>query len=99
MKRMQPRWRRGFIAAAALGVGAQMPAIASDTVLIHGHIYTANSKALWAQALAISGTRIEAVGTDQAIERHRQAKTRVIDLKGHTVIPGIVDSHVHTLYG
>jgi predicted amidohydrolase YtcJ len=99
MKRIQARWVLGLAAAAVLGTGFESAAMASDVVLLHGHIYTENPKTPWAQALAISGTRIEAVGSNKAIQRHRQAKTRVIDLKGHTVIPGIVDSHVHTLYG
>ncbi len=72
---------------------------ASDTILIHGHIYTENSKAPWAEALAITGGRIEAIGTDADISRYKQAKTKVIDLQGHTVIPGIIDIHEHVLYG
>jgi predicted amidohydrolase YtcJ len=72
---------------------------ASDTLLIHGHIYTGNSKAPWAQALAITGTRIDAVGTDQEILDRRQTKTEVIDLHGQTVIPGISDSHTHMWFG
>lgn len=74
-------------------------ASASDTILIHGHIYTGNAKAPWAQALAVTGTRIEAVGTDQEILKHKQASTRVIDLQGKTVIPGISDSHTHMWFG
>ena len=50
---------------------------ASDTLLIHGHIYTGNAKAPWAQALAITGTRIDAVGSDQEILARRQPKTQV----------------------
>lgn len=72
---------------------------ASDTLLIHGHIYTGNAKAPWAQALAISGTRIDAVGTDQEILARREPKTQVIDLHGRTVIPGISDSHTHMWFG
>jgi predicted amidohydrolase YtcJ len=72
---------------------------AADTLLIHGHIYTGNPKAPWAQALAITGTRIEVVGTDQEILRRQQAKTEVIDLHGQTVIPGISDSHTHMWFG
>ena len=71
----------------------------SDTLLIHGHIYTGNAKAPWVQALAITGTRIESVGTDQEILSRRQAKTKVIDLDGQTVIPGISDSHTHMWFG
>ncbi len=72
---------------------------ASDTILVHGHIYTGNPKAPWAQALAITGTRIEAVGSDQEISRQQEANTKVIDLQGRTVIPGIIDSHTHILFG
>jgi hypothetical protein len=74
-------------------------ALAADTLLIHGHIFTGNAKAAWASALAISGTRIEAVGKDEEILKRRGAQTRVIDLHGQTVIPGIVDSHQHMLFG
>jgi len=73
--------------------------LAVDKILIHGHIYTGNPKAPWAQALAITGTRIEAAGSDQEILALRQAKTEVIDLRGKTAIPGISDSHTHMWFG
>jgi predicted amidohydrolase YtcJ len=98
MNRTHPRTPLA-LAAAILGLACQAPAIGSDTVLIHGHIYTGNPQAPWAEALAINGTRLEAVGSERAMQRYRTSRTKVIDLKGHTVIPGIVDSHVHTLYG
>ena len=72
---------------------------ASDTVLIHGHIYTGNPKALWAQALAITGTRIDAVGTNQEILSRKSAKTEVIDLQGRTVVPVFSDDHTHMWFG
>ena len=74
-------------------------AVASDTILLHGHIYTGNAKAPWAQALAITGTRIDAVGSDQEILNHKVATTKVIDLHGQTVIPGISDAHTHMWFG
>lgn len=89
--------RRFFPAIAALLI---VPGLfAGDTLLVHGHIYTGNPKAPWAQALAISGTRIAEAGTDQQILRRRTAQTEVIDLKGRTVIPGIIDSHTHMWFG
>ena len=75
------------------------PTFASDTLLIHGHIYTGYPKAPWAQALAITGTRLDVVGTDQEVLGRRKAKTEVIDLQGRTVIPGISDSHAHMWFG
>jgi predicted amidohydrolase YtcJ len=80
-----------FFSASALS--------ASDIVLIHGHIYTGNPKAPWAQALAITGTRIDAVGTDQEILSRRSANTEVIDLHGRTVVPGFSDDHTHMWQG
>jgi predicted amidohydrolase YtcJ len=67
----------------------------SDLLLIRGHIYTANPKQPWASALAITGSRIDGIGEKEALQAHLGAKTRVIDLEGRTVLPGIIDSHTH----
>jgi len=87
----------GLFAVAALGFVPS--AAATDSILLHGHIYTGNPKAPWAQALAVSGTRIEAIGSDHEIARLQQAKTTVIDLHGRTIIPGISDAHTHMWFG
>ena len=89
----------GLLCVATIFLLAPAILSASDTLLIHGHIYTGNAKAPWAQALAITGTRIDAVGTDQEILARREPKTQVIDLQGRTVIPGISDSHTHMWFG
>ena len=75
------------------------PAAAADTLFVHGHIYTGNPKSPWAEALLVQGERIAAVGTNKALSRWQHSKASVVDLHGQTVIPGIVDSHVHLLYG
>jgi predicted amidohydrolase YtcJ len=71
----------------------------SDTVLLNGHIYTARAQSQWVQALAVTGDRIDAVGSNAEIARHRTANTKVIDLQGNTVIPGITDGQVHLWFG
>jgi predicted amidohydrolase YtcJ len=71
----------------------------SDTVLLNGHIYTANMRRQWVEAVAITGDKIDAVGSNAEIAPHRSASTKVIDLKGKTVIPGITDGHVHLWFG
>jgi len=88
----------GFCIAVALSFSAAT-LFARDTVLIHGHIYTGNPKAPWVQALATSGSRIDAVGTDGEILSRRSPKTEVIDLQGRTVVPGFSDSHTHMWFG
>ena len=72
------RKSRAFLPLCVAIVSLLVPALlpASDTLLIRGHIYTGNAKAPWAQALAITGTRIDAVGSDQEIPARRQPKTQ-----------------------
>jgi hypothetical protein len=86
-----------FLLAAAALCGCSAPE--ADTVLLHGTVLTVDSSDTIAQALAIRGGRIVAVGTDEQIERHAGDKTRVIDLKGLTVTPGLIDSHCHLALG
>ncbi len=87
-------------ATAALLFGFHVEtAKASDLLLLHGHIYTGNPAAPWVQALSVTGTRIDAVGSDALILARRRTGSRVVDLRGRTVIPGIVDGHVHFLFG
>lgn len=86
--------------AAVAALGFHGPAFAADsTLLIRGHIFTGNAKAPWASALAISDTHIQAIGKDAEVLKRRGTRTQVIDLHGRTVIPGIVDSHEHMLFG
>ncbi|MDB6087050.1 MAG: hypothetical protein JWN43_4931 [Gammaproteobacteria bacterium] len=81
------------------GLGCQSRASAGDVLLLHGHIYTGVQKSPWAEALSVTGSRIDAVGTDAQLLAQRGPATRVIDLHGRTVIPGIVDGHIHVWLG
>jgi predicted amidohydrolase YtcJ len=90
----------GFFGACALACwSVPFPAAGADILLIHGHVYTGHPHAKWAAAVAVTDARIAAVGTDAAILKRRKEHTEIVDLHGQTVIPGIVDSHVHLLYG
>ena len=70
-------------------------AAAPDLILVGAKIFTANSAQPWAQAIAIRGNRIVAVGTTAEIRALAIETTRVVDLAGRTVIPGINDAHDH----
>jgi predicted amidohydrolase YtcJ len=68
---------------------------AADTVLYNGKIFTADAHRPWAQAIAIRGSRILAVGNNGPVRALAGAGTRSIDLGGRVVVPGFNDSHSH----
>src|SRR5215467_1097486 len=71
----------------------------ADIIVIHGRVYTENPKQPWAQAVAIHGSKIVAVGDDAAIEKMRGIGTKVINAGGKLVLPGVTDCHIHFLGG
>ncbi|HEU4694004.1 MAG TPA: amidohydrolase, partial [Vicinamibacterales bacterium] len=73
--------------------GAQTP----DTILLNGKILTLDAKSSVAPAVAIADGRITAVGSSDDIRKLVGPGTRVIDLRGRTVIPGLIDSHLHAI--
>jgi len=103
--RMSARWRRnaGGLAAvcavtAIVGFAgaprAQTPPPA-DLVLINGRVLTVDATDSVAQAVAIAGGRIAAVGTTDQIRARVGPRTEVVDLHGRAVTPGLIDTHVH----
>lgn len=82
-----------FLAAGSVLAGSP------DLILRNGDIITLDGNHPSAQALAIKGERIVAVGTDAEITALGSAQTRTIDLAGRTVIPGLVDTHIHAIRG
>jgi len=90
---------RSAIALLLLGVTLASGANATDLMLVNGHIYTGNIRAPWADAIAVSGGRIDAVGRSASMPALKAGTRRIIDLHGRTVLPGIIDSHMHMLIG
>ncbi len=71
----------------------------ADLIITNARIITMDAARPFAQALAISGNRIVAVGGSEILNDWRGPKTRVHDNTGNTVIPGIIESHVHLFIG
>jgi predicted amidohydrolase YtcJ len=69
--------------------------IYADLVLINGKIVTVDSNFSIAEAIAVSNDKIVAVGTNRQIKKFIGNNTKSIDLQGKTVIPGLIDSHLH----
>jgi predicted amidohydrolase YtcJ len=88
-----------FCLSFAMAASAQSKTQPADTIVLHGKIYTLNPKQPWAEALAIRGERIVAVGSDTDIVKLRSKDTKVIDAKSHLVLPGLADCHIHFIDG
>jgi predicted amidohydrolase YtcJ len=73
------------------------PSQSVTTVLLNGKILTVDSKSLTAEALAVRDGRILAVGASSDLRKIAGKQARVIDLEGRTVIPGLIDSHMHAI--
>ncbi len=87
---------RTVLALSSLLVAATCRAAApADTLFINGNIYTANEKQPRAEAIAVTGDRITFVGSNDEARKLSGKETRVIDLAGKTVLPGLTDAHCH----
>jgi len=82
---------------ALLACLAPSAAAQADLILYNGKVVTADAAFSIQKAVAVQGNTIKAVGTDQAVLALRGPQTRVIDLKGKMVLPGLIDAHVHAI--
>ena len=87
MMRLMAGGALALIAAGAFA--AERPA---DTILLGGQVYTPGG---WAQAVAVRDGLIVAVGDAGAVEPFKGATSKIVDLKGATVLPGLHDMHAH----
>ena len=69
----------------------------ADLVLLNGKIITVDGDFTIAEAVAVRDGRIMAVGSNEEVKRYIAEETEVIDLEGKTVLPGLIDSHIHLL--
>jgi predicted amidohydrolase YtcJ len=83
-------------AAAATGAEAGPPA---TLIVTGGRVWTGDRRRPWAEAVAVRGERIAAVGSMAEVERLAGLSTRRIEARGGMVTPGFIDAHVHFLDG
>jgi hypothetical protein len=91
-----------LLAAAVVALYATTPTRAgekADRIFINGHIWTGDSAKPLAEALAIREQTLMAVGTTAEIQKLKEKKTDVVDLKGRYVYPGFGDGHLHFMSG
>jgi predicted amidohydrolase YtcJ len=70
-----------------------------DAIYYNAKVVTVDDQFSYAQAVAITGDKFTAVGTNEAVRALAGPDTRLVDLRGMTVIPGLTDNHLHTAGG
>jgi predicted amidohydrolase YtcJ len=90
-------WTIAVVGAVSALAAAPAAAQAPDTILLNGKILTVDAQFSTREALAIREGRIAALGRTADLRKTAGPATRVIDLQGRTVIPGLIDSHLHAI--
>ena len=85
------------LTAAVAGAPAHAQAPAVDTILVNGKVITLDDASSIVEAIAIRDGKVLAVGSSEDIRRRADTRTNTIDLGGRTVVPGLMDSHIHAL--
>ena len=67
----------------------------AEMAIINGRIWTVDESAPWAEAVAVTGGRIVAIGPYSEVRRYIGRRTEVLDVEGAFVMPGLIDSHCH----
>ena len=88
-----------FISICISLLSCKSPTPQAGRIVMHANIWTGNKEQPRAEALAIAGDTILAIGSSSEILKFKGSKTEIIDLQGKFVSPGFIDSHVHLLMG
>ena len=84
-----------FILSCTIKQNSEM----ADLIIINAKIWTSNPDLEFAEAMAVKGDTILALGSNQDIEKYKTSDSKVIDNNGKLILPGFIDSHLHFLEG
>jgi predicted amidohydrolase YtcJ len=100
---------RNLAALAAIGLAFDInparaqtppPAAPADVIYYNGVVVTMDPGQREAQAVAVTGANIIAVGSNTSVDKFKGSATKLVDLKGKTIVPGFIDTHSHlSVYG
>lgn len=95
--------KRTFLPAAIIlvlvAVSCNVSTQTSDMIITNARIWTGNAEQPYAEAMAVSGDTIVAIGSNREVMKYKSGADTVIDLGGRFVAPGFIDSHLHLLQG
>lgn len=93
------------VVLAILSLGCTMTSTSStlsptiSLAIVNARVWTGDTRRPWADAIAVAGDRIVAVGSSAEVRKLASGTTRIIDAKGMMLVPGLIDSHVHFMSG
>ena len=90
---------RALLIAAGCAALSFQTALAQDRILVNGHIFTANPQQPFAEAVSTRGGKIVTVGNRHDVAASVGSDAQIVDLGGKTLLPGLIDSHVHAVEG
>ncbi len=95
--------KKTFLPAAIIlvliAVSCNVSTQTSDMIITNARIWTGNAVQPYAEAMAVSGDTIIAIGSNREVMKYKSGSGEVIDLGGRFVAPGFIDSHLHLLQG
>jgi len=103
----QPRLRIALLLASLFSILFSIPPLMAsdappppaDMIIINARVYTVNPQQQWAEAIAVRGDKIIALGDRKQIEALRGPATKEIDAQGRLLLPGFTDCHIHFIDG
>src|SRR6202158_2520073 len=107
MSLAQPRLRIALLLASLFSIlfsipplmASDAPTPPADLIVINARIYTVDPQHKWAEAIAVRGSKIVAVGERKQVEVLRGPATKEIDAQGRLLLPGFTDCHIHFMDG
>ncbi|MEP6547840.1 MAG: amidohydrolase [Gammaproteobacteria bacterium] len=97
--RTRIRFSSALVATVCAGLLPLAASGAPDRILVNGKIFTANPQQPYAEAVSIRDGKILAVGNRHDVDASVGGGAQIIDLDGKTLLPGLIDSHIHAVYG
>jgi len=88
-----------LLVCSCLAALSAQAAISANTIIVNARVYTLNPLQPWAEAVAISGDKILAVGSAHDVAAYRGPNTKTINAAERLVLPGFVDCHIHFMDG
>jgi len=96
---MKKAYLIAVLAMVVMAVSCNNSKQSADMIITNARIWTGNTEQPFAEAMAVSGDTILAIGSKGEVMKHKSGPGTYIDLGGRFVAPGFIDSHLHLLQG